>query len=218
MVNATLTKTDNPLRVLALSYIPAEAREGVRALFALDAALGNVVRTTREPMVGRMRLAWWREALERLDNASPPGEPVLRALADHVLRQGVTGAQLARLTTGWEWLLEAPLDLTALRMHAALRGEIFDMAGRLCGQPDTRRLALEGRGWVFADLAVNLSDADLKKRVRRKADLLLRARGRSWPRRLRGLGALVLLARADLAGKRNAMLVARLAWHRLTGR
>jgi phytoene synthase len=55
----------NPERALALSYAPASTRPGLEALFALDTALGTILKTTREPIVGQMRLTWWYEALGR---------------------------------------------------------------------------------------------------------------------------------------------------------
>ena len=64
----------NPERVLALSYA-GEGRGALAALLALDDSLATLLRTTREPALGQMRLAWWREALERLDTAPPPAEP-----------------------------------------------------------------------------------------------------------------------------------------------
>jgi phytoene synthase len=50
-------------RRLALAYAPGRARAATLGLFALDAALGNLVRAAREPLLGQMRLAWWREEL-----------------------------------------------------------------------------------------------------------------------------------------------------------
>lgn len=210
---------DDPLRALALTYLPVAARAGVAALFALDGALGDILRTTSEPMVGRVRLAWWREALERLDSAPPPAQPVLEMLAAEAIgRHGVTGARLAAMVEGWEWLLEAPLGVMAARMHARARGELFVLAAALCGTADDDRARRAGRGWALADLAANLSDAALAARARAKAALLLRPGRGAWPRGSRALGALALIARADMEGRRGAGLVARLAWFRLTGR
>ena len=222
IVNATVTNSvrnpDDPLRALALSYAPEAARAGVVALLALDGALGNVVRTTSEPMVGRMRLAWWREALERLDTMPAPAEPVLQGLSDHVVgRNGITGDRLARMVLAWEWLLESPLELTALRMHAALRGELFDTIAMLCGSGPGHRANRAGRGWAFADLGTNLRDPALTARAQAMALRRIGRRG-VWPRPLRVLGAMTVIARADLRGRRGAGLVGRLAWLRLTGR
>jgi len=67
----------DPDRTLALAYVPTRHREAVHALWTLDAALGAVLTTGREPAIRQIRLAWWREALERLDGAPAPAEPAL---------------------------------------------------------------------------------------------------------------------------------------------
>ena len=74
-----------PDLTLALSYVPAARRPALEALFGLDAALGAALAGGREPMISRIKLAWWREALEKLDSRPAPGEPVLEAVAAHVL-------------------------------------------------------------------------------------------------------------------------------------
>src|SRR5689334_18098035 len=94
----------DPDRKLALAYVPAAARPAVEALWRLDAALAGILATGTQPLISQMRLAWWREALEALDRAPPPAEPVLQALAAHVL-PAVTGAELAALEEGWLVLL-----------------------------------------------------------------------------------------------------------------
>ena len=37
------------------------------ALFRISAAMGDVLRTTSDPMIAQIRLAWWRERLEELE-------------------------------------------------------------------------------------------------------------------------------------------------------
>jgi 15-cis-phytoene synthase len=218
MVNAAVTMMDEPLRDLASSYAPRDRRAGLAALFALDAALGDVLRSTRQPMVGQIRLAWWREALERLDAAPPPGEPVLTAVAADVITQGVTGASLAPMTEGWEVLLAEPTDVMLSR-YAERRGAIlFGAAATLLGV-EGFDVAAAGQGWALADLAGNLGDGDLAGRARALALPLLEAAvRRRWPRRARSLGALVYIARWRLDGTVRPASVLRLGWHRLTGR
>ncbi|MBN8814925.1 MAG: squalene/phytoene synthase family protein [Sphingomonas sp.] len=218
MVNVTVTTIEDPERALAMSYAPADRRAGLRALFALDAALGQVLRTTREPMVGQMRLAWWREALAKLDTAPPPAEPVLEALAADVLPLGLTGEALATMNDGWELLL-GPVDQHAIDEYGRLRGAVlFEVAGAVLGSVDDP-LAEAGRGWALADLAAHLSDPVLAGIARDAAlPLLVGATARRWSRKGRPLGALTHIARMNLAGPATARRVARLAWHRLTGR
>lgn len=222
MVNVTVTAIDDPERALALSYAPRNRRAAVAALFALDTALGQVLRTTREPMVGQMRLAWWREALARLDTAPAPAEPVLQALAAEVLPFGVSGKMLSPIVDGWEELLRTPIDVFALQRHAVLRGaRLFELGAMVCGSPMERTIDQLARGWAFADLAANLSDIALAETATSMAKNRLLwfvyARRKSIPRPMRGFSALALIARMNLERRTGPKRVARLAWHRMTG-
>lgn len=209
---------DDPLRDLIIGYAPRDARGALAALLALDAALGQVLRTTREPMVGQMRLAWWREALARLDTAPPPAEPVLAALAADVLPRGVTGVELAAMVDGWEPLLGA-IDDAAIAAHGEQRGAaLFATAGHLL-DVELDALADAGRGWALADLALHLRDEALATTIKQRTTPLLEtAARRRWPRAARPLGTLVHQARMALAGGMTPTRVLRLGWHRLTGR
>ncbi|SFJ56592.1 phytoene synthase [Sphingomonas sp. NFR04] len=226
-MNASLNMPpEDPERALILSYAPAAGRPALAALLALDEALAQLLRTTSAPAVGQLRLAWWREALAKLDTAPPPAEPVLRGLAAEVLPRGVTGASLVPIVHGWEVLVEEEaLDGLALARYAAGRGSLFVAAGTVLGaQGDP--LALGGEGWALADLARHLGDgaeADAARSL--AAPKLAEALGRRWSRNGRALGAMAHRARMDLDLPFDAPLpigapkrVARLLWHRLSGR
>ena len=211
-----------PERSLALSYADPVARPALEAVFALDDTLGAILRTTREPLVGQMRLTWWYEALGRLDGAPAPAEPVLTALQTFVLPAGVSGAMLAAMTDGWEALLEPVLDAVAVERFARDRGRrLFELAGVLLEETDAR-IGLAGEGWAMADLSQRLSDAPSRALARGRAVDALEAalRGR-WPGRARALGAMALSARFDVSDPPpppgSPKRVGRLAWHRLTG-
>jgi len=219
---------NNPEQDLVLSYARAGSRSGLLALFALDAALAKILRTTREPMVGQMRLTWWHEALTRLDSAPPPAEPVLRAMAQHVLPHGISGARLAGLIDGWEELLEGEaLEDAAILRHAEARGgALFATAGEVLGARDTDPVVPAGRGWALADLGRHLSDRAAAERVLGLAAAPLAEAGCGrWSRAARPLGALAQIARMNLAVPLDQPLpigaprrVGRLLLHRLWGR
>lgn len=218
----------DPERLLALSYAPKDAREGLAALFALDDILGQILRATRDPLVGQMRLVWWHDALSALDTAPPPAEPVLRALAREVLPYGVTGVALAGMVEGWEVLLDATTpDAPTLERHAVARGvALFGAAATLLRAPTADPVALAGRGWALADLAVHLRDPAMATcAIKLARGPLTAATGARWSRSARPLGALAHIARMDLevpAGTPRPVgsprRVARLLWHRITGR
>lgn len=204
---------------LALSYAPDKSRAALDALFALDTALGNVLRTTREPLVGQMRLAWWREALQGLDASGAPAEPVLQSLADAVLPLGITGRALSEMVEAWEPLL-GDIGTGSTDDQARLRGRaLFTMAGMALGAAPDDPIGDAGEGWALADLAANLSDPALASQAReRAATMLAHARRSRWSRNGRALGALALIADRQLSGPIPPTFVLRLARFRLTGR
>lgn len=216
---------NNPERGLVLTYAGPH-RAALAALLALDDALATLLRTTSEPALGQMRLAWWREALERLDTAPAPAEPVLRALAAEVLPRGVTGLSLVPIVHGWEVLVEEEqLDADALRRFGAGRGQLFVAAGAALGAAGDP-LVEAGQGWALADLARNLKEPGEAGEARHQAaPLLASATARRWSGAGRALGAMAHLARLDLALPADTPTpigaprrVGRLLWHRLTGR
>lgn len=156
-MESVLLTAELPLeRRLALSYAPARARPATLALFALDGALGRLVQSTREPMLGQLRLAWWREALARPLNQQPQGEPVLEALQVFGDHRG----KLECLVDGWEALLgEAPLPQHHLTLFATGRGEACAVLAAVLGEDSAAGSARQaGSAWALAELAPRLSD------------------------------------------------------------
>jgi 15-cis-phytoene synthase len=220
-----MTPDLDPDRTLALAYVPTSRRPAVAALWALDAALGRAVAGGREPMIGAIKLAWWREALERLDRVAPPAEPVLQALADHALPLGLTGAELAGMAEGWAVLLSPePLEEAELAGYAAARGgRLFLLSARLLGlQQADPAIGQAGEGWALVDLARRTAGAAEAQAA--LAAARTRLGPERWPSRSRPLGMLAVLARRDCEpgrphweapGSPSRML--RMLRHRLTG-
>jgi phytoene synthase len=212
----------DPDRILALSYVPARRRPAVEALWKLDAALGAVLAGGREPMLSRIKLVWWRDALEALDAGRVPAEPVLQALARDVLPRGVAGAELARLEEAWSLLLSPdPLTKSELQRYATARGgRLFELSARLLGV-DAAAAEDAGRAWALADLARHSNEGDAGAAL--EALRLLPAAPR-LPGPLRPLGMLAALARRDAEADRTRWepqgspgRMWRMLRHRLTG-
>jgi phytoene synthase len=215
----------DPDRRLALAYVPAPRRAAIGALWRLDATFGAVLAGGRDPMVGRLRLAWWRDALAALDDAPAPAEPLLVALAAHVLPAGATGAELAAMEEGWAAILPGePLTGETLALHGERRGAaLFALSARLLGGGAVDAEAA-GRAWALADLARHSSRPVEAEQALAAAGTAV-ADGDRWPRALRPLGMLAMLARRDIRrgsdrferpGAPARML--RMIAHRLSGR
>lgn len=110
-------------------------------------------------MVGLIRLAWWREALERLDHSPPPPEPRLQAVAHELLSRGIAGSRLAEIEDGWVTLLDEQPDRARVRRRGAV---VFSVGAQILGvrgQDDL--LAKAGATWALADVRRRgLSSAD----------------------------------------------------------
>ncbi|HEV7660547.1 MAG TPA: squalene/phytoene synthase family protein [Allosphingosinicella sp.] len=208
----------DPDRRLALAYVPSRVRPALEALWRLDVTFAAILAAGRDPTASRLRLAWWREALEGLDAREPPAEPLLRSLAGHVLPGGISGAELAAMAEGWEILLtDRPLTAHEQARYAALRGGLlFDFSARLLGAPDFP-VAPSGALWALVDLARHSSG---REELRFPPAW---PQGR-WPRALRPLGMLAALARRDSdrpggpwESQGNPARMLRMVRHRLTG-
>ena len=78
-------------RYLTCLFAPAERREALFALLAFNAEIARVRESVREPMMGRIRLQWWRDALEALrrPGAEPPIHPLAGPLAAAIQRHSL---------------------------------------------------------------------------------------------------------------------------------
>lgn len=176
-------------RDLVRLYWPVELRPAFDALFAIDDAMADVVASSTQPALGAIRLAWWREALARLDVSPPPPEPRLQAAAAELLTRGVTGAALAALEDGHATLLDEYPDRERLGAGGAA---LFAIGGILLGSDDIN-LPLAGRLHAFAsaarrDLAAIPDDVAVGQLA-----------GYCFPRALRPLTAFARLAARDVS-------------------
>lgn len=75
--------------------VPRARREPFAALWAFAERLAKLLQDAREPLIGQIKFAWWRDmaALVASDpGALPKGEPLLAELAAHWAGQGGLGA------------------------------------------------------------------------------------------------------------------------------
>jgi phytoene synthase len=84
---ADVVKTCDYDRYLCTLFAPAEVREAWFTLFAFNHEIASVAEMVSEEMIGFMRFAWWREALDEIYAGGPVRKhPVAQALAETVRR------------------------------------------------------------------------------------------------------------------------------------
>jgi len=120
-----------PDRYLAATLAPHEARGGLAAIAAFAAELARIPATVSEPMLGDMRLQWWRDALEAGRQGTRSGHPVADALADAEQRHGLAPSLLTAMIDARELDLSGglPADDAGLEAYIqATEGSAFRLA------------------------------------------------------------------------------------------
>ena len=80
-IEETVRRVD-PDRYFSALFAPAPARRHLLTLYALNHEIARVAETVRQPMMGEIRLEWWRETLESARNGRPRDHALARALAE----------------------------------------------------------------------------------------------------------------------------------------
>ena len=134
-----LKRTDED-RWLATRYAPAEGRERLVAIYLLNQELQRTLHT-KEPMLGKIRVQWWRETIEQVAGKAP-------------LRRHDLAEELARVTKDRPDLI-APINDLIDRFDDILDDHLHGghTAG---GDHEARHLATEG---ALAKLAGLVLDA-----------------------------------------------------------
>ncbi len=192
---------------LALAYTPPFARDALRVLLEFDARLGRIVAATNEPMLGQMRLAWWRDTLGTPASDRPTGDEVLDAIS---MRWAGHEPALIALVDGWEHLLtDPPLSHDAAAGFAAGRAAAMagfaEMSG---GSPDQcKSVAAASNLWALADAASHVADNQERTTMIVVASRLPAASRLQSP--FRGIAVLGALARRSVQAGGTPLMAGR---------
>ena len=118
---AALLRRHDRDRFQTALFAPAARRHGLFALYAFNFEIARVREIVTEPMLGRIRLEWWRETIEAAFEGGPVRHhPVATALAATIAEFALTRAPLDRLVDSRERdiLDEPPPSLPALEAYA----------------------------------------------------------------------------------------------------
>lgn len=180
---------------LALAWSPAKVRAPLTMALRLDRRLARIVARTTEPMLGQMRLAWWRDALAKPVSERPQGDAVLDGLG---ATWGGREAALTAMIDAWEVLVTADaLGAQEIEAFGTGRGAFFKALGDDHGAAQSDRIDTAAFRWAIADAAAGVSDPEERARLVSIGLAKGDARGR-LPAHLRGLAVLDALAQRSL--------------------
>ena len=99
-------------RFLGALFAPEPQRSGLLALLAFDHELARSRSVTKEPMLARIRLEWWREAMaEAAGSGKPRAQPIVEVLVETIRRHGLALEGMVDLIDAREEEIEGPLDV-----------------------------------------------------------------------------------------------------------
>ena len=123
-------------RYLTATLAPADRHEALFALYAFNLEVARTREMVSEPMVGQIRLQWWREAIDGIYADNPRAHEVVRPLAAAVERYDLSRKHVERLIEAREFDLgEAPpASLDELTSYAeATSSSVMQLALEILG-------------------------------------------------------------------------------------
>ena len=169
-------------RYLSALFAPSACREALFALIAFNHEIARIPEAVSEPMLGRIRLQWWREVLE----AVYAGEPARRhevavPLAEAIHSCALDRALLDHLLDARDSDLEAdgPPDLAALERYADATGgaltALMVQASGTDSAPALKAGRQVGTAWALIGTLRAAPRAAARGRIMLPADLLAKA-------------------------------------------
>lgn len=115
-------RTHDHDRFLTCLFAPSARREDLFALYAFNLEVAKTAEVVSEPMLGRIRLQWWREALDGVYQGTPRKHAVVEPLAAAVKKCDLPRTLFDAIIDGRELDLEdEPLrDLQSFETYTAM--------------------------------------------------------------------------------------------------
>jgi len=121
---ARSVRAADPDRYFSALFAPAGIRPHLFALYAFNHEVARIAETVRDPMLGAIRLEWWRETVEGAARGAPRNHEVARGLAalftahrlEPSLLEGIIAAR------GFDANAERFADFAALEAHLDATG------------------------------------------------------------------------------------------------
>lgn len=156
----SMVQREDPDRYLSAQYAPAARRAALLALYAFNAEVAKTRHVVSEPVLGEIRLQWWRDTINAAQTGHRRDHSVADLVAELVLP--VTGAEplLAIIEARLDDLYNEPVktldDLSAYARRTS--GDVQAIAAQLLDADEQTREAarLVGTAWGLTGLMRSL--------------------------------------------------------------
>ena len=176
---AALLRQHDRDRFQTALFAPAARRPALFALYAFNFEVARIREVTREPMLGQIRLQWWRDAIAEIyAGAAPRRHGVVEALSLAIREHGLSRAHFDALLAARELDLsdDAPASLEALEAYVeGTSSSLVLLALEVLGARDAEAVAVGqavGIGYALAGLLAAMPFHAAMKRVYLPQDMI----------------------------------------------
>jgi phytoene synthase len=170
-----LVRRADPDRYLSALFAPAEKRPLLMALYGFNIEVARVADTVREPMMGEIRIEWWRETLAGARQGMARNHDVARALTDLVSRVDLPQDRFDAILAAraFDSSAEAFPDRAALEAYCdATSGNLMRLALRILGGEAEAAARPAGIAYAIAGILRSLPHAAARHKLFLPLDLI----------------------------------------------
>jgi phytoene synthase len=150
---SSLVKQRDRDRYWSVLFAPKQKRSALLALYAFNAELDHITTVISEPMVGQIRLQWWRDAIDLAAPGTKTGNPIADALTAIIIEHRLPKEQVLAMVDARVPLLfgDPPSDIQSLKSSLNERaGALFENAAVILGaRNETTRKAAAHAGLAY---------------------------------------------------------------------
>ncbi len=126
-------------RYLSALLAPRQVRSDLITLYAFAGDIGRIPSVVSDPMIGEIRLQWWRDALEAGRRGQDSGHPICDRMVDVARRHALPDGLLLGVVDSQSGLVQGAVieDDQGLKAYLAKRESgLFALAWRILEGPD----------------------------------------------------------------------------------
>ena len=171
---AASVRAADPDRYFSSLFAPPLARPFLHALYAFNHEVARVAETVREPMLGAIRLEWWRETVEGAHRGNPRNHDVARGLTAlfQAMPLPLAAFEAIIAARGFDSDAESFADFQALENYVdATGGAVMRLAADILGG-DTALARPAALAYGLAGLVRSLNFHNARHKLYMPRDLL----------------------------------------------
>ena len=153
-------KKEEPERYFISLFAPKTVQASLWSIFAFNSELSKIKNSVTEPMIGRIRLQWWRESLEKLEENNSRGHYILEALQTLLAQKVIQLSDLMSLLDAREIEFEETPNRSIkdiLKYTESTDGLLTELSAKItgCRSDDINWAKKIGTSWGLIEIAAN---------------------------------------------------------------